>query len=478
MTPYPLHLLEQAIARFRREHGLSYLRRLAGAEEPELPHRARTFLASERALALVEEAAGQSEHGPDAYAALSAHLARAVLEHHYACARTLSEELLAREVTVEGETRALGQLLDLWRGASSHAQRARTLRDMAPALESFAAALLRLSARADGEVAERLAHLRAPRHPDAGPEGGSQPLARAWLADTEELTREALAFARRTLHAEGQGGFDALWVALGQPFAGLFPRDGRLRRLAADWEPLGLRRLLASRARAAPEHPGPLVGAHVVVLAAPEDVRVSAASRELGLASEIAGAEAVGRAVGHVHASEALPLGLRFAPVATVARSLGSLAVQRLCAPLFLRRVRGLSTRESDTLARAAACFFLLDSRLLAAAVLARPLHDAQALDELASLAERALLGPVPRGVGAALVLRASPGGAFRGKVHGPALSWALRERFDEDWFLNPRVGEPLRGAAARAGALSIEAWADELGTDCARGIARLAELF
>jgi hypothetical protein len=479
VTTSPGSELESAIVAFRREQAAAYLRWLAGQpRDGRAEGRAGALLRAERGLELLEAAVDSGEVDPMHRAALCAHYARAVLEHRYARARFSVSSLLEREVSVEGETRALGDLLGEWSALTNTAQRERTLRAMSPALEGHATQLIEQRGEVDAAVAALFSELSPARHEDAGPEGGGLDVARAWLEQTDDLTREALAFARRALSGEVETGFDGLWLALGQPMRGLFSRDGRSRRLASEWEPLGLRRLLSARARSAPDHPGPFSSAHVITLAAPNDVRISPAAREYGLASELATAEAVGRAVGIVHGSAALPIGLRFASVGTVSRAIGSLAVQRFMAPRFLQKVRGLSRRESDVIARLAALYFLLDSRLAAAAVLVRRIDGPTALDEIAAHAERALLGSVQRGPAAALTLRVSPGGAMRGKVHGPALSWALRERFDEDWYLNPRAAEPLRGAMARAGEFSVEAFAHELSTEVPRGIEKIAELF
>lgn len=478
--------IERAIAAFRREHAVAYLKRLAGLPpEPRVDARARTALLTERTREQLLSARADGALTDRAYAAIAAQLARAELERSVADARAEASALAEREVSVEGDTRRLGTLLGEWGVTTQPGPRARLLSGAEPTLIAHAERLLEARGRADRAVATLLSALSAPRHDDAGPEGGGLDKAEAFLTDSAELTREALAYAKRALSVEGSTGEDHLWIALGQPFFGLFAREGRFRRLAADWAPLGLRRMLAARGRAAIEHAGPFAAPHVVVLAAPHDVRVSASGAEHGLASELASAEAVGRALGIAHASEALPPSQRYVGAASVARAVGSLALLRLGDPTFLRRVRGLSGRESDAVARVARAFFLIDARLAAAAVLARRLVHAGeragsgqgGIDEAAALAERALLGPSARAT-ALLVVRLSPGGAFRAKLHGPALAWALREQFDEDWYLNPRASEPIHGALAQGGTLPVEQLAEQLGTDVGRSLALVAELF
>jgi hypothetical protein len=305
-----------------------------------------------------------------------------------------------------------------------------------------------------------------------------QERASKFLEATQELAREAISFGERAHDQRVETGLDALWLALGQDLRGLVPREGRLRRLAAEWEPLGMRRLLSARARASVDHAGPFLAPQLITLEAPTQLRVSACEREYGLASELTSAEVIGRALGVAHGSASLPYATRFAAVGTVARSVGALAVQRMMAPHFLRKLRGLSVRESEQVARLCALWFLLDARLSAAQVLARGIRGPTALDEITAIAERALLGSMQRGSAATLLIRVSGGAAFRSKAHAPALVWAFRERFDEDWYLNPRTAEPLRGALAQAGELAIESFAEELGSSVDKGIAKLSELF
>ena len=471
--------LRQAVEAFRRGQGMAYLELLSGRPGERIP--ARRWLTSEQGVDRHEEACTSGEISTVVAAALRAHMGRAALETHYARARSASLELAEQSVNYEGETRRVGYLVAQWSQGRGPAQRHALARSLDREFQEHARTLISARNEADGAAHDLLRRLHAgqnQRHPDAGPEGGNQALAERWLTLTEDLAQEAFGFARREFRVEETHGLETLWSVLGTPLSGLFPRPGRLRRLAADWDPLGLRALLRAHVRAAPEHPGPFPAAHVVILAAPRDIRLSPSAFEYGLASELATADSVARALAHAHASSALPHALRPAPVGSVARALGQLGVLLFADPLFLRKTRGLSARESNTVARLATAYALADSRLCAAAVLARSITSPGDLERASALAGRALTGSLPTGWGACLALRLSPGGPLRGKALAPALAYCLREQLDTDWFLNPRASEPIRGALARAGEFSVEDWAQEVGATLEQGPRRLAELF
>jgi hypothetical protein len=468
--------LESALEAFRKSQAVAYLQALSGQATERSAARGRFY--SDATQARRKEALDSGELNAETDAAFCAHVARAALEDRYESARAATASFTRQPVTVGAEVRALGGVLHEWAHTRLQGSREILARAAEPSCQELAGLLIQARGRADAAAGELLKRLQPARHGDAGPEGGSRETAERWLTLTEELSTEAYAFARRQCGVEGSHGLDTLWCALGTELSGLFAREGRFRRLAADWEPLGLRALLRSRARIAPEHPGPFAAPHVLVLRAPLDVRLSPSALEFGLASELTGAEALGRVLGHVHASSTLPLALRHPSVASVARCVGQLGALRFLEPLFLRKLRGLVSRESQIVARLAAAFLLVDSRLSAASVLARGLRRTPDLEELSALAARALGGSVTPGWGALLVTRLSPGGAFRAKSLAPAVLGALREHFDEDWFANPRAAEPLAGALARGGTFSVEAWASELGCSIQQGCSRLAELF
>lgn len=471
-----LERLRRAIEVSRRDLALGYLRQLAS--DPGEPSRALSFLVSDEALEGLISAHESGELSPAEYAGFAAHFARARLEHGYRAAREARVAFAERPVKLSGDTLRVGDALLEWTVSRVPARRAELFSAVDRELASLVETTLVARGRADRALSALLSRLSVPRHPDAGPEGGTKEQAERFLRDTDALMREGVNLALQKEQLTTRDGPSALWAVLGPRFFGLFPGEGRARRVALDWEPLGLRALLSAYGRVALPHAGPGVSAHVLSVNVPRDVRVVPSTLAEGLAGELSWSEGVGRALALVHASPALPLVLRQATVASVARAFGALSLLRMAEPLFLRRVRGLVRRDAEDVARASATYFLLDARLAAAAVLARSVGGSEATARAAELGVRALTASLPEATAAWLVLRLSPGGAFRGKSHALGLAWALRERFDEDWFLNPRASEPLRGAMARAGDFSIEAFADELGAQNEEGLRKLSELF
>lgn len=473
----PKDRLDRALLTFRRDQAFVYLQRLAGTPLAEQRgQRARAFLTSEAGFELVDATLASGELPPHEASAVCAHLARAHAELAYARARALSP--MEQQVDVEGDTRPLSALLGEWLDEPHPLRRSRLERSADRLLGAHAEQLIDRRQRADHAVSRALARLPNQRHPDAGPERGTVELAEQWLTLTQELAGEVFAHARRAARVEGEAGLDTLWATLGTPMRGLFRGEGRYRRLADELAPLGLRRQLAQAARLAQPHPGPFPAPHVLVAAAPREIRVCPSQVEVGLASELLAADALGRAMAHAHASPALPVALRHASAGSLARTAGALTTLRFLEPQFLRKRRGLSGREAEEVARLAAGFMLVDSRLAAAALLARGLNDADPQPRAQALCERALRGPVPPGCASFLLIRLSPGPSFRGKSWAPALAHAMRERFDADWYENPRAGEPLRGAFARAGDFSVEGFAEELSARIERGPEKLSELF
>lgn len=477
--PSPNEKLVVEIEAFRRDQALAYLQRLAGTPPEEVRgQRSRALLVHDVGLELVQDALRGGEISPHEHAAVCAHIARAAAESRYEQARIVSANLASSPIRVGSETHQLADALREWSQATNPATRTRLEAAADGPFGEHAQYLMRTRALADDAAAKVLAKLAPARHPDAGPEGGVAQVAEQWLRDSADLASEAFHAARASARCERESGLDTLWACLGTPMCGLFRTEGRFRRLSEELAPLGLRTQLARSARLAPGHPGPFPAPQVLVINAPHRIRVSPSAIEIGLVNELLAAEALGRAAAHTHASPSLPYTLRHASAGTVARSIGGLSQLRFSEPSFLRKRRGLSIREAGDIARISTAFILLDSRLAAASLLGRGLRGTDAEGRAQALCERALMGHVPPGIAQFLLTRLSASSAFRGKVWAPALAHSLRERFDSDWHENPRAGEPLRGAMARAGDFSVEGFAEELGANIAGGLGKLSELF
>jgi hypothetical protein len=146
--------------------------------------------------------------------------------------------------------------------------------------------------------------------------------------------------------------------------------------------------------------------------------------------------------------------------------------------PAFHRRKLGLGAPRAVGEARKVARASLVWVRLAAARALAwQTLSSSESWSNRAStiaeLFERALGGPLPRDlVGVLPRLGFDAGTALIGVVLAPVARESLRERFDEDWFDNPRAHEALRhenqstslaravdAAAVDAGAQAFARW-------------------
>ena len=303
-----------------------------------------------------------------------------------------------------------------------------------------------------------------------------------WLDATDDAARELTRWLTRSAVKRGNVTWPVLFSALrATQYDGLARPARRLYRLAEGTRRLGFERELTKRVRAESSVTLFAPSACVVPLSVPDDIRVVQPSIEFGVLSDLVATQSTGEALALALVSPADSELTRLPCAAGVSAAIGGLFQQLRAEPRYLTRMDELSPDVSERLARHAAIFVLLRTRLDAALWLAeqpRVRSDRERLEHLTQAAERALGCVVPPGI-AALAFFASPleGRAFEASACSLALHAALRERFDDDWYANPRVNEVLRGACARGNLLSVRELCAELAASPQLGIARALEI-
>jgi hypothetical protein len=267
-------------------------------------------------------------------------------------------------------------------------------------------------------------------------------------------------------------------------FDGLARPQRRLQRLAEGARRLGFDRDMGARMRALTADPQLLPLPNCVAVAVPEAVRVVQSSLDYGVLSELAGAQSIGEALALALVSPSVGPVLARPLGHTVSAAFGGMFLQLRAEPDYLRRVDGLDREPSRQMARHVALWIMLRVRLAAAFAYAmeQPARSSEErISQLMAAAERALGRELPAGVVAlGLITHERYGQTFEAIARGCELHAALRERYDTDFYLNPRVSEVLRGAAARGNQLDAAGFVRELRPrvdTTAAGIARLIEL-
>jgi len=475
----PAEHLREALEAFRHDEAMERVRRWRGTEgaerEAEVAARHRRLAGTGRIRAALDDASRGGTLDAEDEAALRAHLARAAADIELAPARDHLERLCRTRFALRGKHWRIEPALD----ALSHDFEERRGEAEAALLELASGAGEALGAARMNADRAGLAVLEgAERAPDAGPAPGALTESAEALLDATDDVADVV---RRWLIGQGRSFFDLLPALAFTEASVHVPRRDRFRRLSKSLGALDFEKDLAARVRVGGTHPFPGPRARVVLPRVPGDARIFESQAERGVLSEVAAADAVGRALGHVLAAPALPVEHCRPLAGTVSRAMGVLFAQLLGDRAYLRRTRGFSEADADRFGRAAGASLCLLSRVRAATLLARAASSERSslAEDGATALERALGVPVPPEV--ALLVVGTPaafGPRHRATVMGLAVAWQLRERFDEDWFSNPRAAEPLRAAASRGGRLSIEAFAEELGATPDHGAARLAELF
>ncbi|MDH5491302.1 MAG: hypothetical protein OEY14_05060 [Myxococcales bacterium] len=309
---------------------------------------------------------------------------------------------------------------------------------------------------------------------DAEPAPRPEALASALLEATEALLPEvrrwlepADSSLRALLQALRFGGLD-----------GIHAPEGRWRRLAGHLGALGFERELGERVRIERSHAGVDPRPWLLPISPPWQLSIVPSAFELGLSSELLGAQALGRALALCLASPGLPPALRRPGRGLFARALGDLLAQT---PLEPRPLAALDAAMRERVRRGFGALWILETRVLAAAALADAsgLEGFPFLERLAEALGAALGVEIPLPLAAPLALSRGEAPDRLRSRHASLLAWAaLRDRYDEDWYRNPRSAEVIRAACGRGEAMLPERFVEELGADPGSAPARLLELF
>lgn len=396
---------------------------------------------------------------------------------------------------------ALSPLLEPVQTASSPSGPSDALRAFGAALEPHVQRFLELRERAEHEAENLLAAyvklLPRPAPPDpslpevaqkaepAEPQPAAAPsvqeLAELLLSRTDDALRELVRWVVKHSDLPGtEKDLARLLVGLrASSLDGLARPDRRFFRLAAGARKLGFERDMNARMRGE-NAPGLLVPQPIcLALRAPADVRVFQPDLEYGVLSDLSVAQGLGEGLALSLISPALGPLLTRPRGASVSAALGGLFVQLRADAQYLRRVDAFEREAAEKAARIAAVWLLLRARLSAALTLtwsgsARSREER--IQQLTTAGERAVGYELPAGLLALTLLAEDTSQQqFLGLHWGFELHTLLRERFDQDFYLNPRLSEVLRGAAARGATLDAAGLATELG---ARGSSALARLF
>jgi hypothetical protein len=420
-------------------------------------------------------------------------------------ARPLNAQLLAAPMLLEHTAQQPHELLAaLLGGKGDVTQQAAREQALCAALDPMALHWVECRKRADEVFTQQLTTLTAlvqpqpaapepsrpalrdtsaqPSATQADPVRGTPEHAAHWLSASDDAAREMVRWLVRSNGHVGDWAWPAWFSALRAPqFDGLARPSGRLRRLADGVRRLGFERELSTCMRAERSWSLLIPQARVLALHVPEDIRVIEAGIEYGVLSDLVAAQAIGEALALALVSPAQSDVLRTPCASGVSSAVGALLLQLRAQPSFLARIEGWNPDVSERLARHAAIFVLLMTRLHAALWLAeqQPARsDRERLEHMSRAVERALVCPLPPGLVALMFFASALQGAdFLAADAGLALHAALRERYDEDWYANPRSAEVLRGACMRGNLLTTGAFCAELDAPVSLGVARALEL-
>jgi hypothetical protein len=360
------------------------------------------------------------------------------------------------------------------------------------ALEPFAARWVEIRMRAAAVYRSRRrafsiaraavlpSHVEARATPPEPPSPVEQ--ATHWLEATDDAAGEMIRWLTRAAAPSGRASWPVLAAALrAAELDGLARPVRRFYRLAEGARRLGFERDMGARMRAETAVAQLTPRAVCLALSVPDDVRVAQPSLEYGVLSDLVAAQGIGEALALVLVSPALSEVARWPAGTGVSASLGALFLQLRADPGYLTHSEGHSPDIAERLARHAAIFMLLRTRLSAALWLVEasaPASERELLLQLTAATQRALGCELPAGLTSLSFLSSALDGAeFAAADSALRLHAALRELYDDDWFANPRVSEVLRGACARGNLLDGPGFCAELGAEPGAGIARALEI-
>ena len=466
----PQDALIDALERFHEDDARERIARARGDDDadPRLAVLARhARLRGPRARELFEEARERGLLEGEELA-----LAASALRSAYAAvgevrAETRLREALAQRVPHDSDHHAPIALFTRML-AEPHTGRRRAI---ARSLEGFAPALLAAQRGGLADVEESLEG--AGWLPPAAPVAKSE--AREVLGATKDLWTEALARLAHASRAELETWSDLLFALRRPELADPRAASRRWRRIASELAPLGVAQALDKRGRVE-RATRAAIASEVLALRAPSlphEVRVLPATIELGVASERDARIALGRAAALTWAHPALSPLLR-RQEGSVGPALGALFAH-LCAEPRAPIAEGLSETEARAVRELASALELFELRTAAASALAQ--EERSGFDEAArELLLEAWGVDVTPAIAASVALRPGHAGRLRALRAAPPLFVALRDHYDDDWWRNPRAAAPIRAACERGAALTIEAWAEELGARSSALASRLAE--
>lgn len=371
---------------------------------------------------------------------------------------------LAEAVPHDSDWHALGVLLTRIEREPRVRERRALARSVLPPLTAGLAIGARRRERLEA-VAERAAWLE-PFLPSAEAPPPAPPLAAG-----EDAWHELLA---RLAHAAGgpaESWEDILHLLRAPRLDDAVPAPRRWRRVADGLGPL--RPPLAARARA---EPGSGASHGLLVLHAGSDVRLHG-GRERGVFSEREACLAMGRAFAAVTTHPATPEAIARPRQGAVGWHIGALLAHRVADPAFVGSSLGLDGRPQRAVSELALGLELAESRAHAAWGRVQDHIEDRDFAERARAALVSALGvDVPEPV-AALTLATHRPARGRAIAMAPRLYVAMRERFDVDWWRNPRAEEKLRSATASGDAGTVEDLLEDLPPPPEDSGSRLAEL-